>query len=211
MTTPVRIGIVGAGGRMGQALVRAVAAGDSVLSGALEQAGHASLGKDAGRLAGLDTAGVPITDAAAPFFAGIDVAIEFTVPEATVRHAAAAAEAGTGLVIGTTGLDHAQMDALRRAGASVPVVWSANMSVGINLLSHLVETAAAALGPAWDIEITEMHHAAKAHAPVGRRWPRPGSGRRAAGGSGGRRGARPGWRHRPEGTRDDRLRRAPGR
>ena len=167
MTTPVRIGIVGAGGRMGQALVRAVAAGDSVLAGALEQAGHASLGKDAGRLAGLDTAGVPITDAAAPFFAGIDVAIEFTVPEATVWHAAAAAEAGTGLVIGTTGLDHAQMDALRRAGASVPVVWSANMSVGINLLSHLVETAAAALGPAWDIEIMEMHHAAKRDAPSG--------------------------------------------
>ena len=167
MTAPVRIGIVGAAGRMGQALVRAVAAGDGVLAGALEHAEHPALGRDAGRLAGLDAAGVPITDAAAPFFAGIDVAIEFTAPAATVRHAAAAADAGTGLVIGTTGLDREQMDALRRAGASVPVVWSANMSLGVNLLAHLVETAAAALGPAWDIEIMEMHHAAKRDAPSG--------------------------------------------
>ena len=167
MTAPVRIGVVGAGGRMGQALVRAVAAGSGVLTGALEQTGHASVGTDAGRIAGLDDVGVAITDVADAFFAKVDVAIEFTIPEATVRHASAAAEAGTGMVIGTTGLDRAQMEALRRAGTRVPVVWSANMSLGVNLLSHLVETAAAALGPEWDIEIMEMHHGAKRDAPSG--------------------------------------------
>lgn len=167
MTAPVRIGVVGAAGRMGQALVREVTAGNSVLTGALEHPGHASLGTDAGRVAGLDDVGVEITDMADAFFAKVDVAIEFTIPEATVRHASAAAEAGTGMVIGTTGLDHTQMEALRRAGARVPVVWSANMSLGVNLLSHLVETAATALGPEWDIEIMEMHHGAKRDAPSG--------------------------------------------
>ena len=167
MTAPVRIGVIGAAGRMGQALVRAVASGSGVLTGALEQTGHASVGTDAGRIAGLDDVGVAITDVADAFFAKVDVAIEFTIPEATVRHASAAAEAGTGMVIGTTGLDRAQMEALRHASTRVPVVWSANMSLGVNLLSHLVETAATALGPEWDIEIMEMHHGAKRDAPSG--------------------------------------------
>ena len=167
MTAPVRIGVIGAAGRMGQALVRAVASGSGVLTGALEQTGHASVGTDAGRIAGLDDVGVVITDVADAFFAKVDVAIEFTIPEATVRHASAAAEAGTGMVIGTTGLDRAQMEALRHASTRVPVVWSANMSLGVNLLSHLVETAATALGPEWDIEIMEMHHGAKRDAPSG--------------------------------------------
>lgn len=167
MTAPVRIGVIGAAGRMGQALVRAVASGSGVLTGALEQTSHASVGTDAGRIAGLDDVGVAITDVADAFFAKVDVAIEFTIPEATVRHASAAAEAGTGMVIGTTGLDRAQMEALRHSSTRVPVVWSANMSLGVNLLSHLVETAATALGPEWDIEIMEMHHGAKRDAPSG--------------------------------------------
>ncbi len=167
MTAPHRVGIVGAAGRMGQALVRAVVEAGGELAGALEHPEHELLGADAGRVAGLEAAGVPITDAEGPFFSGVDVAIEFAAPEAVVRHAAAAVQAHTAIVIGTTGLGREALDALRSASASVPVVRSANMSLGINLLAHLVRTAAAALGPEWDVEIMEMHHGAKRDAPSG--------------------------------------------
>ncbi len=167
MTGAVRIGIVGAAGRMGRALVRVLADGPGRLAGALERPEHVLVGSDAGRVAGREEAGIPITDAEDRFFAGIDVAIAFAAPEAVARHAVAAARAHTGLVIGTTGLGCAEREALREAGETVPVVWSANMSLGINLLAHLVRMAAAALGPDWDVEILEMHHAAKRDAPSG--------------------------------------------
>ncbi len=168
MTAPIRIGVSGAAGRMGRALVRAAAeSGNCTLVAALEHAGHTALGEDAGRLAGLDAAGVPVSAAEDAFFAAADVVIEFTSPEATARHAAMAAATGTGIVIGTTGLDRAQSDAVGRAGRAVPVVLAANMSLGVNLLLHLVKTAATALGPDWDIEIMEMHHDAKRDAPSG--------------------------------------------
>ncbi len=167
MTATARIGVAGVAGRMGRALVRAVAEDGSSLAAALEHAGHEELGTDAGRLAGLVDAGVPIDAEEESFFAASDVVIAFTTPEATVRHAALAAESGTALVIGTTGLDGSQAETLRRAGATVPVVWSANMSLGVNLLAHLVKTAATALESEWDIEIVEMHHGAKRDAPSG--------------------------------------------
>jgi 4-hydroxy-tetrahydrodipicolinate reductase len=96
-----------------------------------------------------------------------DVAIEFSVPAATASHATLAAELGTPLVIGTTGLSAAETAAVRAAATRIPIVWAANTSLGINLLLGLVEQAAARLGPDWDIEIMEMHHRGKVDAPSG--------------------------------------------
>ena len=96
-----------------------------------------------------------------------DVLIDFTRPEGTLAHLAACARHRVAAVVGTTGLDAAQKDALAGFGRAVPIVFAANMSVGVNVLLSLVESAARALGPAFDIEIVEMHHRHKVDAPSG--------------------------------------------
>ena len=163
-----KIGIVGAGGRMGQMLVRVVAETDGcVLAGASEAPGAPHLGADPGVLAGVGASDVTITDDAAALFAAVDVVIDFTVPAATAAHATLAAEAGCALVAGTTGLEDEHRAALDAAAKAVPVVWASNMSSGVNLLFALTEQVARALDPDFDIEIVEMHHKHKVDAPSG--------------------------------------------
>ena len=96
-----------------------------------------------------------------------DVLVDFTAPQALAAHLDRAVAAGTPIVIGTTGLapdHHALID---RAALRVPVLQTANTSLGINLLRLLVEEAARRLGSDWDIEILEMHHRHKLDAPSG--------------------------------------------
>ena len=93
--------------------------------------------------------------------------IDFTVPAATAAHAALAAQKGVAMVIGTTGLDAAQTRTVHEAATKVPVMWAANMSLGVNILLALVEQTARLLDPAYDIDILEMHHRHKIDAPSG--------------------------------------------
>lgn len=165
MTT--RIGLFGANGRMGKMIAQAVIDADGVaLAAAGVRAGSAAVGMDAGVLAGLSPLGLATTDRVAAVLA-TDVAIDFTLPDATLAHAAAAAAAGTPFVTGTTGLSADQEAALEALAAQIPVVYAPNMSVGVNLLLALVEKVATALGEPWDIEIVEMHHNRKVDAPSG--------------------------------------------
>jgi len=167
MTGRVRIAIAGAGGRMGQALVaRVLEAGDLVLASALDVAGAAAVGRDAGAALGR-SAGVVVTSGVDAALAGADVLIDFTRPEGTLAHAAACARAGVALVAGTTGLTAAHKEAIAGHARTVPIVLSANMSVGVNVLAELVTRAARALGGAFDIEVVEMHHRHKVDAPSG--------------------------------------------
>ncbi len=176
------VGLVGAAGRMGQALVRRVSASEGCrLAAAIEHAGHDAIGKDAGTLAGIGESGVVIGEDAAALFAACDVVIEFSSPAATAAHAALAAETGTAHVIGTTGLDEAETAALRAAAAKACIVWAPNMSVGVNLLFALTRRAAAVLGEDYDIEIVERHPRHKVDAPSGTAL---GLGRAAAAGRG---------------------------
>jgi 4-hydroxy-tetrahydrodipicolinate reductase len=162
-----RIGVFGANGRMGRMIVKAVAeAGSAALAAAGVRPGSADLGVDAGTLAGLPPLGLATTDRNAEVLAA-DVAIDFTLPDATLAHAADAADAGTPFVTGTTGLSADQEAALAAIATRIPVVYAPNMSVGVNLLLALVERVAAALGDPWDIEIVEMHHNRKVDAPSG--------------------------------------------
>jgi 4-hydroxy-tetrahydrodipicolinate reductase len=168
MTQPLRIGVVGAAGRMGRTLVQAIGAHkDCILSGAIEAAGSSVLGSDAGTLAGIEAAGVAIGEDAEALFAGADAVLEFTRPDATLDHAALAAKSGTIHVIGTTGLDRAQESALAKSARKTPIVYAPNMSVGVNLLLALVERIAGILDADYDIEIVEMHHRHKVDAPSG--------------------------------------------
>ena len=173
---PVNIGLLGAGGRMGAAILRRLAAAPGLrLAAAAEHPGHPAVGAPAG-----DTGAAIGADPLA-VFAAADAVIEFSSPEATAAHAAIAAETATAHVIGTTGLDDAQAAAVRAAAARAPIVQAPNMSVGVNLLLALVERAARVLGPEYDIEIVEMHHRHKVDAPSGAAL---GLGRAAAAGRG---------------------------
>ena len=132
MTDQLKIGIVGAGGRMGRMLVQVVAETEGcVLGGASEVPGSGLLGQDAGLLAGTGENGVRITDDSAAMFAGVDAVIDFTVPAATAAHAAMAAQAGCALIAGTTGLDETHRAALDAAAQKVPV------AAGKGLLSKI--------------------------------------------------------------------------
>ena len=111
--------------------------------------------------------GVRIASDVDAALARADVLIDFTRPAGTLAHLAACARAHVGAVVGTTGLDAAQRAALAAHARQVPVVFAANMSVGVNVLLSLVEQAARALGPGFDIEIVEMHHHHKVDAPSG--------------------------------------------
>jgi 4-hydroxy-tetrahydrodipicolinate reductase len=178
----VKIGIVGAAGRMGRALIEEVAATEgAVLAAAAEQPGAAVIGQDAGALAGLKPLGVAITGEAEAVFEASDAVIDFTAPKATVAHAALAARHKAALVIGTTGLEPADAARIRAAGREVPIVWAPNMSMAVNVLFALTERVAKVLGPDYDIEILEMHHRHKVDAPSGTAL---GLGRAAAAGRG---------------------------
>ena len=167
MANPIRIAIAGAGGRMGQALIASVlAAPDLALAAALDVPGSMSCGRDAGAAMGRATGVVVGTDVDAAL-AGTDVLIDFTRPEGTVAHATACARLGVALVAGTTGLTAAHKAELEAQARGVPIVHAPNMSVGVNVLADLVARAARALGPAYDIEVVEMHHRHKVDAPSG--------------------------------------------
>ncbi|PZO82355.1 MAG: 4-hydroxy-tetrahydrodipicolinate reductase [Mesorhizobium amorphae] len=165
----MRLVVVGAGGRMGQALIRTIAAAPGArLAGALEREGAAVLGKDAGTLAGLEPLGVAVSDDPLPVFAQADGVLDFTAPAATVAFAGYAAQAGIAHVIGTTGCSAEDDARIAAAARHAPIVKSGNMSLGVNLLAGLVAQAARAL-PAedFDIEVLEMHHRHKVDAPSG--------------------------------------------
>jgi len=159
------IAILGAAGRMGQALIRCAPRipGLTVVA-ALESAGHAALGQDSGLLAGIGANQVPVSAGAAR---GADVVIDFTFHAAVPTNIAAAVAARQAVVLGTTGLTDAEQAAVRAASSQIPIVWAANMSLGVNVLLDLVRRAAAILGPDYDAEIVEMHHHFKKDAPSG--------------------------------------------
>ncbi|MGH7093300.1 MAG: 4-hydroxy-tetrahydrodipicolinate reductase, partial [Stellaceae bacterium] len=164
----IKMGVIGCGGRMGRMLVIEVAAGEGmVLSGGCTTPGGALVGRDIGEMAGIGLLGLAAGGDAEKHIAESDVAIDYTRPAATARHAAIAARLHKPIVIGTTGLSQDEEAAVREAARRVPMVWAANTSLGINLLLGLVEQVASRLGPDWDVEIMEMHHRGKADAPSG--------------------------------------------
>ncbi|QTO00224.1 4-hydroxy-tetrahydrodipicolinate reductase [Brucella sp. 458] len=161
--------VVGAGGRMGQTLIRTIQSIEGAkLVGAIERSGSPFLGKDAGEVTGIGTLGVAITDDPLPVFAKAQGVLDFTSPAASVEFAGLAAQARIVHVIGTTGCSAEDDEKIRAAARHATIVKSGNMSLGVNLLSVLVQKAAEALGPEdFDIEILEMHHRHKVDAPSG--------------------------------------------
>jgi 4-hydroxy-tetrahydrodipicolinate reductase len=160
MMSKIRIAIAGSSGRMGRILIDSVAdADDLVLHAALEHEGSAMLGQDAG--------GVKISADAKDALAGADVLIDFTRPEGTLHHLDICQKLGVNMVIGTTGFTAQQKAMLGAAAKDIGIVFAPNMSVGVNLLFKLLETASRVLAQGYDIEIIEAHHRHKVDAPSG--------------------------------------------
>ena len=167
----LEIGILGADGRMGAAVTRAIAdAADIRLSAALTAPESKGLGKDAGRLAGLEPNGIILTDDMTAGLNACDVLIDFSTPKAAMK--AAKILSGQSLrcravVSGTTGFTQTQNENFDAASESISLLRAGNFSPGVTALSVLVELAAEKLGAGWDIEILEMHHRHKVDAPSG--------------------------------------------
>ena len=165
---PLRVAIAGASGRMGRMLIEAViAAGDDmVLSGALDLADSPALGQDAAAFTG-HTSGVTITADLRAGLANAQVLIDFTRPAGTLAHLAVCRELGVKAVIGTTGFTEAQNAELADHARHIAIMMAPNMSVGVNVVLKLLDSAARMLSSGYDIEIIEAHHRHKVDAPSG--------------------------------------------
>lgn len=164
----VRIGIVGCAGRMGRTLIQQIHTTEGVsLSGGTEAPGHAEIGADLGSLIGSDDLGLKVSDENLPLFANSDAVLDFTVPAATLAHAALAAQARIVHVIGTTGLEDADEAKILAASKHARIIKAGNFSLGVNLVAELTRQLASTLGEEFDVEIIEMHHRHKVDAPSG--------------------------------------------
>ncbi|EME04326.1 4-hydroxy-tetrahydrodipicolinate reductase [Mannheimia haemolytica] len=164
----LKIGIVGAGGRMGRQLIQAVHNAQGVeLGSAFERKGSSLVGSDAGEVAGVGTLGVVISDDVAQNVAGFDLLIDFTRPEGTLEHLDICVAHHKQMVIGTTGFDDAGKAAIKAASEKIGIVFASNYSVGVNLVFKLLEKAAKVMGDYCDIEVIEAHHRHKVDAPSG--------------------------------------------
>ncbi len=164
----IRIAIHGAAGRMGQRLV-ALAHNDSELklAAAIDAPAHPRLGQDAGSIAGVGSLGVPLV---AKLDAPVDVVVDFSVPAGVQSIVAQCMEQDIPLVVATTGLNDVQREMLHTAAARIPLLWSPNMSLAVNLTMKLAQVAAKALAhhaSGADVEIVECHHRFKEDAPSG--------------------------------------------
>lgn len=168
LMSDMKIAVMGASGRMGLELVRAVhATPGCIVAGAVERSGVPAVGQDVGTLAGLGPLGVTIGVDALEVIASVDAILDFTTPEASIEFAALAANARIVHVLGTTGIGPADEAPIQAAARHATIVKSGNMSLGVNLLAALTRKVAAALDADFDIEIVEMHHRHKVDAPSG--------------------------------------------
>ena len=165
MTT--RLAIAGVSGRMGRALLEAIAAEPScALVSAIARPGSPLVGLDAGVIYGT-VSGVMVGDEIAPALANAQALIDFTRPEATLAYLEVCVATQIPIVIGTTGFNEADTRRIQAAAQHIPIVFAPNMSVGVNLLMKLAELAARVLDKGYDIEIIEAHHRHKIDAPSG--------------------------------------------
>ncbi|MGE4268586.1 MAG: 4-hydroxy-tetrahydrodipicolinate reductase [Deferribacterales bacterium] len=163
-----RIAMVGAAGKMGRRIIALINEDERcTVSGALEHSACPFLGHDAGEVAGIGKIGVKITSDMQEALGDCDAFIDFTGAEVTMKNLDAYAKVGKPVVIGSTGLSAAQTEEVRKLGEKIPVLFSPNMSLGVNLTFKVLEMVAKAIGERYDIEIVESHHRLKKDAPSG--------------------------------------------
>ncbi len=163
----IRVCVSGSAGRMGRTILSLLKEEGVALGSALEHEGHALLGTDAGTVAGTEPMGLALSDDAAAAVQSADVVIDFSAPSNTMRLLDLCLASKKGIVIGTTGLSEEQKARINEAAATIPVLFSPNMAVGVNALFALVEQAAKMMREGFDVEVSEIHHHFKKDAPSG--------------------------------------------
>ena len=164
----IKAGVVGFGGRMGSLIARLILESpDMSLSGALEDASHPSVGRDAAEALGFSKKGIPVSSGFPDAFDGSDLIIDFTFPVVTLKTAEYASRTGKSIVIGSTGFSAEQKENIASFASKIPIVMSPNMSIGVNVLFKIVDMAAKLLDESYDAEIVEAHHKMKKDAPSG--------------------------------------------
>jgi 4-hydroxy-tetrahydrodipicolinate reductase len=157
--TSIKIGVIGAGGRMGRAIADLVCQdAAATLAALIEAPGAAALGEE--------RQGLRVTDNLTGSLANVNVLIDFTAPSASLAHVAMAAEGNVPFVLGTTGVDDAGRTKIAEAAKRIPIVFSPNMSLSANVLFEVAERVASLL-PAYDAEVVEIHHNVKKDSPSG--------------------------------------------
>ncbi|AOY44163.1 MULTISPECIES: 4-hydroxy-tetrahydrodipicolinate reductase [Psychrobacter] len=164
----IKVGVIGAGGRMGRMLIEAVQNNPkTILNAAIERQGSSLVGADAGEVAAIGRLEVQIVDELEAVINDIDVLIDFSLPDATEKNMQVCAEHNVAMVIGTTGFNEAQEQVLAKASGKIAIVYAGNYSTGVNLSLKLLGMAATAFGNEADVEIIEAHHKHKIDAPSG--------------------------------------------
>ena len=163
-----RIGVTGAGGRMGRALIEAIGLTNTVqLTAALERPDSTLIGSDSGELAVVGKNGIAVAGSLQEVIDQFDVLIDFSTPDNTIENARLCAQYGKKIVIGTTGLNEQQLQQIIQYASQTAVCMSSNFATGVNLCFKLAELAAKVLGDEVDVEISETHHRHKVDAPSG--------------------------------------------
>ena len=164
----IKVGVIGAGGRMGRMLIEATQDNpQTTLSAAIERQGSSLVGADAGEVAAIGRLEIQIVDDLKAVISDIDVLIDFSFPAATEQNMQVCAEHNVAMVIGTTGFNEQQEQVLATASEQIAIVYAGNYSTGVNLSLKLLGLAAKAFGKDADVEIIEAHHKHKIDAPSG--------------------------------------------
>jgi len=162
----IKLAVIGAAGRMGSRILQLAAeSGEFEVISAIEVQGHPDIGKQISLTGALGPVNIVLSDT----FPGadVDVAIDFSLPDATDKAIDYCLENNVALVSGTTGLSEKQKEKIKSASKKIPILYATNMSVGMNVLFALVGKVASMLGPEYDVEIIEQHHRFKKDAPSG--------------------------------------------
>ena len=168
MKNRFKVTVLGASGRMGSQIIRRVTESSTMeLHFVVEHKGHNWIGQDCGeKLLGREN-GVLVTDNLKLALEGAEAVIDFSTPDTSLECIKICEQTETAHVIGTTGFDLAQENEIFEHSKKVVVVKAGNMSLGVNLLTSLVEKVSSSLDVDFDIEILEMHHRNKVDAPSG--------------------------------------------
>lgn len=164
----IRVIVDGAAGKMGKRIINLIEQDENLeLVGAVEYSKSPYIGKDIGEVMGLQKKNVAVSSNLEDIVSQGEVIIEFSSPEATLKHTRIAANNKKAMVIGTTGLSDDDIKEIKKLSVATPIMMAPNMSLGVNILFKIVEDVAKMLDKDYDIEIVEMHHRLKKDAPSG--------------------------------------------
>ncbi|MXP51128.1 4-hydroxy-tetrahydrodipicolinate reductase [Pantoea sp. SoEX] len=163
----MRIAVTGAEGRMGRNLISVMTKENINLSGVIVKPGSSVIDHDAGTLIGNNKIGIKVTDNISNIIDRFDCLVDFTNPKVTLTNLKICHKYRKSIIIGTTGFDVEEYQLINKLSNEIPIVLSANFSIGMNIILKLLEKTAKIIGNNSDIEIIEAHHNSKIDAPSG--------------------------------------------